>query len=108
MTFNRLKALLLLSECNGDHIWSIEHCRGRGVPEAWIHERSDRFESGFDSDRHTIYLGDRVVNQYEGVRDLDLAIKLGEYLGVNTEQLQSRAASRQHLVLAIREAVEEG
>lgn len=105
--FNRLKALTLLSECTGDDIWSEEHCRARGVPEAWIEELADCYESGFRSDRHTIYVERRVVNQYQGVRDVDLAVKLGEYLGVRVAQLQATSATRSRLVSAIREAVME-
>ena len=104
---NRLKALTLLSECTGDDIWSIEHCRARGVPEAWIEELADCYESGFRSDSQTIYVEQRVVNQYQGIRDIDLAIKLGEYLGVPVADLQAVSATRARLVSAIRDAVLE-
>ena len=104
---NRLKALTLLSECTGDDIWSIEHCRARGVPEMWIEELADCFESGFRSDAQTIYVERRVVNQYQGIRDIDLALKLGEYLGVAVGELHAISASRSRLVSAIREAVLE-
>lgn len=105
--FNRLKALTLLSECTGDDIWSVDHCRLRGLPEAWIEELMDCFESGFRSHNLTIYLDRRAINQYHGIRDVDLAVKLGEYLGVNVPPLQATSASRARLVRAIREAVEE-
>ena len=104
---NRLKALTLLSECTGDDIWSIEHCRLRGVPEAWIEELADCYESGFRSDSQTIYVEQRIVNQYQGIRDIDLAIKLGEYLGVPVADLQCVSATRARLVSAIRDAVLE-
>ena len=104
---NRLKALTLLSECTGDDIWSEEHCRLRGVPDAWIEELVDCFESGFRSDRQTIYLDRRVINQYQGVRDVDLAMKLGEYLGIPVAELEAVSATRARLVSAIREAVLE-
>lgn len=104
---NRLKALTLLSECTGDDIWSVEHCRLRGIPEDWIDDLADCFESSFLRDSQTIYLDDRPVNQYQGLRDVDLAIKLGEYLGVDVESLLAAAASRARLVSAIRAAVEE-
>lgn len=107
MQFNRLKALLLLSECTGDDIWSPEHCRLRGVPEEWLQHLSDNFESSFAKDSETIYVGDRATNQYRGVRDVDLAFKLGEYLGVNLPLIQANASSRRQLVRLIREAVEE-
>lgn len=104
---NRLKALGLLSECTGDDIWSIEHCQLRGIPEAWIDELSDCFESGFRNDTQTIYVEDLVVNQYQGVRDIDLAIRLGEYLAIDVRQLQDFASSRAALVVAIKQAAEE-
>ena len=105
---NRLKALSLLSECTGNDIWSLEHCRLRGIPEAWIDELSDCFESGFRSDVHTIYVDDLVVNQYLGIRDSDLAMRLGEYLGIDVRHLQAFAGSRAGLVIAIQQAAEEG
>ncbi len=107
MPFGRLNALMLLSECSGDDIWSPEHCRQRGVPPDWIEELRDSYESGFERDSETIYLEDRVTNQYHGLRDVDLAIKLGEYLGIDVQTLISNAASRRHLVRLIREAIEE-
>ena len=107
MSFGRLNALMLLSECSGDDIWSLEHCRLRRVPVAWIEELTDNFESGFQQDAQTIYVDDHVINQYRGVRDVDLAIKLGEFLGVETQTLVAQAASRRHLVRLIHEAIEE-
>lgn len=107
MSFDRLNALMLLSECSGDDIWSPEHCRLRRVPSAWIEELTDNFESSFQQDAQTIYVGDRVTNQYRGVRDVDLAIKLAEFLGLDSESLIAQAATRRHLVRLIREAIEE-
>jgi hypothetical protein len=107
MPFGRLNALMLLSECSGDDIWSPEHCRLRGVPAAWIEELRDSYESGFQRDAETIYLADRAINQYHGLRDVDLAIKCGEYLGLDIEDIISQAATRRHLVRLIREAIEE-
>ncbi|SRR6056297_785323 len=104
----RDRALALLSECLGDEIWSVEHCRLRRVPDAWIEELADAFESGFAHDRQTIYYQQRVVNQYHGVRDQDLARKLGETLGVDVPQATAMAASPTAIVAAIKEAVFEG
>lgn len=98
---------MLLSECSGDDIWSPEHCRLRRVPAAWIEELSDNFESGYQQDAQTIYVEDRATNQYRGVRDVDLAIKLAEFLGIDTTSLIAQAASRRHLVRLIHEAIEE-
>ncbi|GAB5403313.1 MAG: hypothetical protein Aurels2KO_15440 [Aureliella sp.] len=104
----RIDALVLLSECTGDDIWSVEHCRLRRVPEAWIEEMVDGFESGFDTDLNTIYVGDRLVNQYEGIHDIDLAVRIGEQLGVEVRSLVARASSRRELVRLIQDAIEEG
>jgi hypothetical protein len=105
---HRMLALSMLSECTGDDLWSIEYCRQRGVPEAWIDELLDGFESNFAVDSRTIYVDDQRVNQYEGIRDVDLACKLGEFLGVDTANLLARHFSRKQFVEAIREAIEEG
>jgi hypothetical protein len=104
---DRLRALMLLQECTGDEIWSVETCRSKGVPELWIDELCDCFESGFESDRLTIYVDDRVTNQYRGVRDVDLAQKLGFSLGLPVERFLAVAGSRRQLVLALQEAAEE-
>ena len=103
----RLKALTLLSECTGDDIWSVDHCRLRGVPEAWIDALEDCYESGFERSSQTIFVRDMVVNQYHGLRDIDLAIKLGEFLGVDVDALNATTATRARLVIAIRQAIEE-
>jgi hypothetical protein len=105
--FDPIRALCLLSECTGDDIWSLEHCLQRGVPATWMQELGDCYESGFDHDDQTIYIGDQVVNQYQGIRDVDLAIKLGEYLGINVQELQAHSLSRRDLVRSIREQAEE-
>ncbi len=105
--FSRLKALNLLSECHGDEIWSVEYCTQRGVPPAWLDELSDCYESGFHDEGYTIYVDDRVTNQYTGVRDVDLAIKLGSYLGVDVDALLNQSGTRARLVTAIKQAIEE-
>ncbi len=104
----RIDALVLLSECTGDDIWSVEHCRLRRIPEDWIEEMADGFESGFDTDLNTIYVGDQVVNQYEGIRDFDLAVRIGEQLGVDVRSLAGRTSSRRELVRLIQDTIEEG
>ncbi len=72
----RLTALALLSECTGRDIWSVAYCQTKRIPQDWIEELVDCFESGFRTDRQTIYHQDQVVGQFEGVRDVDLARKL--------------------------------
>ena len=104
---NRLKALNLLSECTGDDIWSIEHCQLRGVPSVWIEELADCFESGFQNDSQTIYVEDMLVNQYQGIRGVDLAIRLADYLGIDTHMMRDQCLTRAGLVLAIQQAAEE-
>lgn len=106
-----LRALNLLSECTGDDIWSIDHCEVRGVPKAWIDELCDCYESGFEAgfreSEETIFVDTSAVNQYEGVRDVDLAVRIGEFLELDVESLRTVAPSRAALVLAIQEAAEE-
>ena len=48
------------------------------------------------------------VNQYHGIRDLDLAIQLASSLGVNTKSLQLEWMDRQTAVQAIKDAILEG
>ena len=98
---------MLLSECNGRDIWPVEMCRQKGIPDTWIDELADTFESGFNSPLKTIYVDEQVTNQFHGVQDLHLAQKLGEYLGVNTQQVTALAIGRTAEVRAIQEAVDE-
>jgi hypothetical protein len=105
---NRTLAIELLYECTGDDIWPREYCLQRDVPETWVDELLDGFESGYRSDSQTIYLDKQRVNQFEGIRDVDLACKLGEYLGVNVAQVLASKVSRSAIVRAIREEFEEG
>ncbi len=105
---NRSQALTLLSECTGDDIWSIEYCRLRHVPDDWIEELQDAYESGFDSNNQTIYYRNEIVNQFEGIRDVDLACKIGQLLKVNVARIVQQQISRVGVVREIREAIEEG
>ncbi len=110
--FTRLTALQLLSECTGDEIWSLELCQQRGIPAAWIEELEDCFESDFSIDSQTIYeqTGNRVgrTNQYEGIRDVDLAMKLGTYLDLDVTSVRASSLSRADLVRRLQEEIEEG
>jgi len=103
----RIKARVLLSECQGDEIWSERLCRQKGVPETWIEELADAFESGFRSDRETIYENEQVKNQFHGVRDLHLAHKLAEFLGVDSKKVTEFTLGREAEVRALQEAVDE-
>ena len=106
MTLTRMKALVLLGECIGDEIWPIELCERKGLPRDWIDELSNAFESGFRTDRQTIYYEGKVVNQYHGVSDRDLAYKLAEFLGVDTSRAKN-SLGRIAEVQSLKEAVDE-
>ena len=105
--FDRLKARMLLSECTGRDIWPVDLCRQKEVPETWIEELADCFESGFRFDRETIYQERQIVNQFHGVHDLPLAFRLGEFLGVDTQRVTALALAPESQVRAIQEAVDE-
>ncbi len=104
---SRLKARALLHECTGRDIWSVDHCQQRGIPELWIEELSDCFESGLGSELTTIYVDEQRTNQYHGVHDLALAFRLAELLGVDSEQISSMVLGREAQVRALKEAVDE-
>ena len=107
MALSRMKALVLLGQCRGDEIWPVAVCRQAGVPAGWIEELAEAFESGFRSDSQTIYYEGNVVNQYHGVSDRDLAYKLAEYLGVDTDRATVGALGRVAEVMALKEAIDE-
>ena len=71
-------------------------------------ELLDAYESGFESDSQTIYYRNEIINQFEGIRDVDLACKIGQYLKLNVARILERQISRSAVVRAIREAIEEG
>ena len=108
MKLPRHQALALLTQCDGDEIWSLDHCRRVRVPEAWIAELADAYESGFQNDAQTIYVENRQTNQYHGIRDVDLAMKLADSLGLDAKSVTQMTASRRSVVQAIKDAVEEG
>lgn len=107
MTMDRLKARMLLDDCTGRDIWSVELCRQRGIPETWIDELADCYESGFQHDRQTIYEQGQMVNQYFGVHDLQLAYRLAEYLGVDVASAIALQPTPVAEVRALQEAVDE-
>jgi hypothetical protein len=104
---NPAHALHLLSECTGQDIWSVEYCQQRNVPQAWVIELRDAYESGFESSNAQIFYRDQWVNQFEGVRDVDLACKIGQFLKVDVASIVQMTSSRAGVVRAIREAIEE-
>ncbi|QDT04465.1 hypothetical protein K227x_28560 [Rubripirellula lacrimiformis] len=110
----RHRALALLSECTGETLWPVAYCLDRGVPQVWIDQLADSFESGFDHDRNTIYRSEsdfqqgQATNQFHGIRDVDLAVMIGRHLGVDVDRLQQTALGRSALVDRIRESIMDG
>ena len=100
-------AQFLLLKCTGDEIWDLETCRNTGVPSSWIEELADTFESGFDTDRNTIYHQGQMVNQFHGVLDLHLAYKLAEFLGIDWQRVTATAMGRRAEVDAIKAELDE-
>ncbi|MCA9136364.1 MAG: hypothetical protein KDB00_06390 [Planctomycetales bacterium] len=97
-----------MAECTGDDIWSVQHCRARRIPETWIEQLSDAYESGFDRKSQTIYTDEGVTNQYHGVRDVDLAIRLADSMGIRVDANAIARLGRARLVQAIKDAVMNG
>ena len=98
---------MLLLQCTGVEIWNLDTCRNAGIPEPWIDELKDCYESGFDTDANTVYVEDRFVNQYEGVHDLKLACKLADYLGIDWRQATGPLVGREAQVRAIQAELDE-
>ena len=91
-------------ECTGRDIWSIKVCLEKRVPQQWINELADCFESGFRHDRQTIYDNESKTNQFEGVFDRDLAIKLAQFLGIDAQSVTAMALSPEQEVSELKEA----
>ena len=108
MSIPRHRALAILNLCVGDEIWNEETCRNSGVPQSWIQEMSDAIESGYTTDAETIYVSNKATNQYHGIRDLDLAIRLGKELGVDVDRATQSSINRRSIVQSIKNAVFEG
>ena len=107
MPLNETTAQFLLLKCIGDEIWNEETCRNNGVPESWIEELAENFESGFNTDKNTIYVDGQMVNQYRGVLDLHLAYKLAEFLGIDWQRATASALGRRAEVEAIKAELDE-
>ena len=108
MSIPRHRALAILNLCVGDEFWNEETCRNSGVPQSWIQEMSDAIESGYTTDAETIYVSNKATNQYHGIRDLDLAIRLGKELGVDVDRATQSSINRRSIVQSIKNAVFEG
>ena len=106
--FDSVAAQMLLLKCVGDEIWSEATCRECGVPEAWIEELCENYESGFDLDSNTIYgENGQLTNQYRGVSDLLLAHKLADFIGLDWKSAAAVAMSRRAEVEAIKASLDE-
>jgi hypothetical protein len=105
--FDHAAAELLLTRCRGDEVWSPEHARQLGVPESWIVELQDCYESGFDHDRNTLYTDGGLVNQYHGIADLELAYRAAEFLGIETTKIRRLPLSRRGQVAELQAALDE-
>lgn len=92
--FDRYSAELLLTRCRGDEVWSPAHARKMGVPESWIEEFSDCYESGFDRNQNTLYTDSGLVNHYHGITDLEVAYRAADYLGIDTDRVRRLPLSR--------------
>lgn len=105
---DRLKLYDWLAECTGEAIWAREYCQRRGIPRDVIDRLIDATESGFDREDQKVYYEGRLVNQFAGVRDVDLAVWIAGQLGIDTASILNTYPDRIGIVRAIREAVEEG
>jgi hypothetical protein len=104
---NQADAMFLLMQCTGRDIWSVEICREKRIPENWIVELADCFESGFANQRQSIFYDNQLVNQFHGVFDRDLAIKLAAQIGIDVAETIAMAASPEQEVAALQEAAIE-
>ncbi len=104
---NAISAQMLLLKCQGDEIWPEDVCLAAGVPQNWIDELVEQYESGFDTDQNTIYKDGRTLNQFRGVSDLLLAYKLADYIGIDWHRVTDHIISRTGKVAAIKEALDE-
>ena len=107
MMLDPITAQMLLLKCTGDEIWTEQTCREAGIPDLWIEELVDNFESGFDSDRNSIYVEDQIVNQYRGILDLHLAYRLAEFLGIDWQRVTAGALTRRSEVAALQAELDE-
>lgn len=104
---NRSNLLNWLAECTGDDVWSIDYCRQAGIPDTWISELSEIYESGFKSPGEILYRHGNRIHQYRGVRDSDLAKRIAQQLGLRVDPIEQASLSHSDLVRRIKEAVEE-
>ena len=104
---NAISAQMILLKCQGDEIWPEDVCLAAGIPQVWIDELVEKYESGFDTDQNTIYKDGQMVNQFQGVSDLLLAYKLADYIGIDWQRETGHIVSRTGKVDALKEALDE-
>ena len=104
---NAISAQMILLKCQGDELWPEDVCLAAGIPQAWIDELVEQYESGFDIDQNTIYKDGRMINQFQGVSDLLLAYKLADYIGIDWQRETGHIVSRTGKVAALKEALDE-
>jgi len=102
-----ISAQMLLLKCTGDEIWSEEICRKEGVPQSWLDELAENYESGFDRGENMIFTDDGLTNQYRGVSDLLLARRLAELIGIDWQRATMGILDRRNQVTAIKEMLDE-
>lgn len=104
---SRAQALHLLQLCDGEEIWSIDYCRRQKVPDRWIRELRGAYESGFADRSQTIYYEGKLVNQFEGILAVDIALRIASVLGIDADDILRSNPTREGIVHAIQERVEE-
>jgi hypothetical protein len=105
---SRAQALHLLQLCDGEEIWSIEYCHRQNVPARWVRDLRSAYESGFTDPSQTIYYDGQIVNQFEGVLAVDIALRIAEVLGIDPAAILRSHRGRSEIVRAIQEQIEEG
>ncbi len=83
---NRSNLLNWLAECTGDDVWSIDYCKRSGIPDSWIRDLSEIYESGFKTSKEVLYHEGKRIHQYRGIRDSDLARRISQQLGYRWRQ----------------------
>jgi hypothetical protein len=104
---NKSHALAILSVCDGDEIWSCDYCRLQRIPDDWISKLRDVFESDFSDPGSTIYEDGKRLTQYEGVRTVDIAVRVAECLGIRIDPWVLSNNHRAMIVAWIKERAEE-
>lgn len=103
----RIYALRLISLCKADDIWSIDDCTNSRVPIDWINAFRETYESNFEDPSSTIEQEGRKLNQYHGVRAIDIAVQAAISLGLRLDPSVLASNHRGLILQSIRENIEE-